>query len=239
MAYCQPWMLTGINRIFSDLEPFLDGRQLDIDTLETHEFHLEQIYRDVVAIELLDGNPVYSAVPHIRQALSILRDMIFSAKQRNDRSYQPTAVSEGSTGRPSFQIPRSQLAHLLTLNFTVPQISTILGVSIRTIRRRMSEYNLLVRSLYSSISDHDLHHLISSIQEEFPRCGNRQMLGHLVSRGFRVQQYRVREIQRQIDPIGSAMRRIRVIQRRRYRVNGPGALWHIDGNHKLIRLVKS
>ena len=31
------------------------------------------------------------------------------------------------------------------------------------------------------------------------------------------------------------MRRLSVIGRRRYHVNGPCALWHIDGNHKLIR----
>ena len=35
------------------------------------------------------------------------------------------------------------------------------------------------------------------------------------------------------------MHRLRVNGRRHYHVNGPGALWHIDGNHKLIRLWPS
>ena len=30
---------------------------------------------------------------------------------------------------------------------------------------------------------------------------------------------------------------MRVINRRHYHVAGPQCLWHIDGNHKLIRLV--
>jgi hypothetical protein len=31
------------------------------------------------------------------------------------------------------------------------------------------------------------------------------------------------------------MRRLRAVNRRRYQVPAPLALWHIDGNHKLIR----
>ena len=30
---------------------------------------------------------------------------------------------------------------------------------------------------------------------------------------------------------------LRIIQRRKYNVKGSNSLWHIDGNHKLIRLV--
>ena len=43
--------------------------------------------------------------------------------------------------------------------------------------------------------------------------------------------------QRHVDPSGSLMRRLRVINQRQYHVNGPGTLWHVDGNHKLIRYV--
>ena len=63
------------------------------------------------------------------------------------------------------------------------------------------------------------------------------MQGHLIARGLRVQQYRVRESQRHVDPCGSVMRRLKSIHRREYRVSGPLALWHIDGNHKLIRYI--
>ena len=231
----QSWILDSMNRICSDLQEFTDGRQLEVETLETYELRLEVIYRDLVAIELLDGTTV-SALPHIRQALTIIQDMILTSQQRNDSRYQSSVVHDGSVGRPSFQIPRTQLNYLLSMNFTVPQISTILGVSVRTVRRRMSDYGLSVRSLYSTISDSDLEHLISGIQEQYPGCGNQQMQGHLISRGVRVQQHRVREMQRRIDPVGSALRRLRAINRRQYRVDGPGALWHVDGNHKLIRL---
>ena len=49
--------------------------------------------------------------------------------------------------------------------------------------------------------------------------------------------HRVREAQAHIDPEGSFIRRLRFLNRRRYSVPGPQWLWHIDGNHKLIRLA--
>ena len=99
----------------------------------------------------------------------------------------------------------------------------------------MSMYNLNVRSYYSQISDSDLDAIVADILFHFPTCGNRQMQGHLIARGLRVQQYRVREAQRRVHSSGLMMRRLFSINRRTYQVNGPLALWHIDGNHKLIR----
>lgn len=45
---------------------------------------------------------------------------------------------------------REQLLFLLESHFRVPEIARIFGVSIRTIRRRMSEYGLSVRSATSA-----------------------------------------------------------------------------------------
>ena len=70
---------------------------------------------------------------------------------------------------------------------------------------------------------------------QFPTCGNKQMFGHLQSRGVRVTQLRITESQRRVDPEGSVIRRLKTINRRQYHVSGPGAVWHMDGHHKLIR----
>ena len=61
------------------------------------------------------------------------------------------------------------------------------------------------------------------------------MTGYLLSCGFRVQQSRIREAQRRIDPVGTIMRQLKCLYRRRYSVAGPKSLYHVDGNHKLIR----
>jgi hypothetical protein len=61
------------------------------------------------------------------------------------------------------------------------------------------------------------------------------LMGALRSNGVRVPRERVRESLRRIDTWGIATRWAEIIPRRRYHVAGPNSLWHIDGNHKLIR----
>ena len=53
--------------------------------------------------------------------------------------------------------------------------------------------------------------------------------------GICVQRERVRQAMRRVDPAGVALRSRRAVKRRTYHVKGPNSLWHLDGNHKLIR----
>ena len=46
----------------------------------------------------------------------------------------------GCVGRPRFIIPREQLRHLIEAHFSVPHIVHMIGVSPRTVRRRMTEH---------------------------------------------------------------------------------------------------
>ena len=50
-----------------------------------------------------------------------------------------------------------------------------------------------------------------------------------------VQRTRLRASIQRVDPHATALRRRETVQRRVYSVDGPNSLWHIDGNHKLIR----
>ena len=70
---------------------------------------------------------------------------------------------------------------------------------------------------------------------DFPDDEYRLVQGHLRSGGYSVQQHRVTLSVARVDPAGMAERWARSIPKRVYRVGGPNALWHIDGNHKLIR----
>ena len=210
---------------------------MEVDVADAYQVQLELVYRELVCVEIV-GNVSHQAIvgiDHVRKALSIVRNLLVSSEQQMEMGYHAPITEEERRGRPSFYIPRHQLAHLLESRFTVPQIANIIKVSVWTVRRRMTEYGFSVHALYSELTDQELEWVVRDIQSQFPTCGNRQMQGHLLSRGIRVQQYRVREAQRKVVPIGSVMRRLRTISRRKYEVNGPGALWHIDGNHKLIR----
>ena len=65
-------------------------------------------------------------------------------------------------GRPRYYIPKSQLEFLLQSKFTVPQIASLLNVSVRTVRQRMDEYGL---SVHSNISDQDIDVIVRRIQQ--------------------------------------------------------------------------
>ena len=68
-----------------------------------------------------------------------------------------------------------------------------------------------------------------------PGIRQTQMLGALYSRGIRVQRWKVREVMRELDPVGTTLSSRGTICRRKYSVPCPNALWHIDVNHKMIR----
>jgi AraC-like DNA-binding protein len=62
-------------------------------------------------------------------------------------------IFTGSPGRPKFNFPYEQLNFLLDRRFTVIQISALLGVSSRTVERRLQVFGFSVRATYSEISE--------------------------------------------------------------------------------------
>ncbi len=60
----------------------------------------------------------------------------------------------------------------------------------------------------------------------------------LVAEGLRVSRRRVREMLVRVNPAAAARRWSSTVARRVYHVASPNSLWHIDGNMRLIRLVK-
>ena len=119
----------------------------------------------------------------------------------------------------------------------MPDIAQVMKVSIRTIRRIMRQSGLSRQARFFNISDNLLDDLIVLIIRNSGEIGYRMVKGHLRSLGINIQERRVREAMRRVDPIGVARRwsRNRIIHRRVYSVPHPNALWHIDGHMSLIR----
>ena len=90
-------------------------------------------------------------------------------------------------------------------------------------------------SLTSSISDDELDNLARAVQQQPPGVGIRLLTGHLRSIGHRFQREKMRLCLLRTDPTGVLCRWKESIKRRVYNVYAPQFLWHIDGNHKLIR----
>lgn len=121
--------------------------------------------------------------------------------------------------------------------FTQNDMALMLGVSKRTVENRLAEYNMTNRQRFSDIDDQSLDAYVHRIIAHFPRSGTKTVEGELRAQGIRVQRHRVRTSIKRVDPVGRRIRGITSIKRRVYNVRSPLALWHMDGNHKLIRLV--
>ena len=198
------------------------------DTLDSLVYQVERLYRILLNFESC-SNAVLEAVG------TSLR--LFHGLNESCSGYVPPLIDASMNGRPKIDIRQEQLEYLLGLGFSCPKISEVLGVSLSTIKRRMNEFGLSVTSLYSIITDQELDAIVSQIKIDFPNSGYRLMQGLLLHRGHRVTQARIRDSLQRVDPEGVAIRWSTTVQRRKYMVSSPLSLWHVDGNHKLIRCV--
>ena len=162
-------------------------------------------------------------------------DLFVCRMEESSVCFQTDLECSGLKGRPKFHITADQLSHMTENGLKTVHIASMLGVSERTVRRRLSEFGIDSTGTFSDIDDLTLDTTIRSLQVHFPHSGYRMMLGHLRARGLKVQQTRVRESMQRIDPCGTVLRWFQITERRSYNVASPNALWHIDGNHKLVR----
>lgn len=134
-----------------------------------------------------------------------------------------------SAGRPKCLIDMELLKVLRSLRFTWQETSHILGISVKTLQRRAKEYGI---TRFSTITDNELDEVVRNCVEDFPRIGEVMLRGQLVSLDIHVPRQRLRQ---SLQRLGFRNSLPPAITRRTYSVPGPNALWHADGNHKLIR----
>ena len=142
----------------------------------------------------------------------------------------------GIRGQPKFKVSKRQIQFLQELHFPWVRIAELLGISTKTLSRKRQEFQIEDEGgvNWSSLWNGELREIMQEIMTVTPGIGQTRMIGALHSRGIRVQQWKVREVMRELDPIGTALRWRGTICRRKYNVRGPNALWHIGGNHKMI-----
>ena len=175
-----------------------------------------------------------------RHVVDLLRESLRCLSSINgpeEHEVEPTVIFTGHRGRLMREIPRLQLNFLTERRFTARQMATILGASARTIQRRLQQFGLSIRQTYTNMRDQELDLAVQEILRTQPNTGYKRMTGYLAACGVRVQQQRIRESMRRVDPEGTLIRALELntINRRCYSVPSPLALWHIDGHHKLIR----
>lgn len=127
------------------------------------------------------------------------------------------------------------ITELLALKLSYAQIAKVLGICRTSLYKKMNEYRINYKEKYSIISDNELDNTIKQIYQDQHKMGEVMLMGHLRSKGIDVQRKRVREAIHRVDPVGVEERKANGIKRRVYEVPHPNFIWHIDGNHKLIR----
>ncbi|XP_016348515.1 uncharacterized protein LOC107693586 [Sinocyclocheilus anshuiensis] len=158
-------------------------------------------------------------------------------EQQASSSYQAPLTCSGGRGAPHYSITREQLSFLKSCGFSLPSIAEILQVSLATVKRRMKRFNLNCSVTYSDVTDDALDDMIKDIVAGNDQLGSEAVRAQLRAGGVRVQRDRVRKSLIRTSPRAAALRAMaqRRPQRRLYNVAGPNSLWHLDGNHKLIR----
>jgi hypothetical protein len=100
-----------------------------------------------------------------------------------------------------------------------------------TLSARLKEYCIQLK--YTAVSEAGLDELIREYQKLRPDSGLSYLMGYLSSKGMHVQRQRVRDSIERVDYLGLRLRTKKPIKRRVYVVKRPGALWHLDGHHKM------
>lgn len=162
-----------------------------------------------------------SRIPGIERNLPLIESVIHALDEIALTLHVPDAPSvtnhlySGERGRPRLDIGQDMLEYLIGSHFTVPQVAQLLHTSTSTVRRRMREFGITVRSTYSAMDNDTLDGMVLELQHRYPNCGFRLLKGHLAALGHRIQEHRIRESLRRVDPIGIMSRWIQSVQRRR------------------------
>jgi hypothetical protein len=141
-------------------------------------------------------------------------------------------------GRPKVIIEADKIDFLRELGFSWSKISELFGVCRRTLYSIRTAYGMVNNNHnFTEISDRELLEQIMVIKSDMPEIGYSMMRGMLRSKGIFVPVLRIQQCLREVDPVNTALRYTIPLYRRRYSVPHTNFVWHMDGNHKLVRLV--
>lgn len=218
-----------LGRFRSRLEHALERLPIDLDFMEF-----------ICSQELVFLNSISEQINIAPDVLTGLSELVQLIRQQLTEREPPTVVlqhSQGALGRPRLIVSAEHITNLMDMEMPVKTIASLLGVSRRTVYRRMTECNLSVRGRYSRLTDDELDAFVRRLKERAPYWGYRMVRSALETQGCRVQYDRVRASMHRVDTVGviSRLTQLGCVIRRSYSVSGPRSLMHIDTNHKLIR----
>ena len=224
--------------ILIEITSQLEQHNIGSDQIDYAKFRLEWFTSVLLRYNQARNEKMLRNIPStIIENLQAILNIVSRLDIDISHGYRAGKIYSGYRGRPSFYISKEQLELFLDYNFSIRKIFEMLGASISTINRRLSIYGLSISQTYSTLTGGELDAATLQLISQYPNCGYRRMIGLLRGMGINVQQSRVRESMQRSDPeeILICALQLTPISRRTYNISSPLALWHLDGNHKLIR----
>lgn len=154
------WIRQSLVALVSDWPNSSDAAVLSVAVAEGFRWRIQVIYRDLLAKGAAGELQDYEE--DVKDLMAQAYDQVVKVVERLERELPQddnsdvAVVRTGFAGRPSFDIPNRLLNYLLDIHLSVPKIARIVGVSISTVRRRMTQYGLSVHDTYSVISEEEL-----------------------------------------------------------------------------------
>ena len=171
--------------------------------------------------------------------ITISRCMLIETMELSTTKYAVISLFRSTVqyrgkGRPKKEIDRLALEQLLNLNVPIKDIAEQFGVSRPVVYKAIKDFGINYER-FSELSESDVQHEVHVIKQDHPNAGEAMVQGHLQSKGIHVQRDKVRKAIHAVDPEGVEQRKRKPIKRRIYQSPFPNYVWHIDGNHKMIR----
>ncbi|KAK6983899.1 hypothetical protein R3P38DRAFT_3333454 [Favolaschia claudopus] len=187
------------------------------------EFHAQHATKELKAFEA-HAEEEHIPMPWVLDCTEAVGELICNLCQAQE------LASERQESHVHFASPVTAMASHRRIS--VAALARAMGVSRPTLIDQMKKHG--VHNDFTQLSKADLDKLVRSFRKAKPDSGIRYLIGFLRCHGVRVQKRRVFSSVRRVDGIGRILRQRRIIERGKYQVSWPHALWHIDGHHKLI-----
>ena len=184
-------VLNDLNQLHATFLETANKNEITCDDIQHLVSFTEEFHQNIV-IAHESGLVSSDCISHFEEVLTSIQQ-------------HQTSCNKKSIGRPKLCLSKDQIEFLLSIRVTKNQISRMLGVSTRTITRRMDEYNLASVE-FSDLTDQELDSIVTKIHQQFPQSGYRQVLAVLNSQGIFVRERRLRASLQRVDQLGSALK---------------------------------
>ena len=110
----------------------------------------------------------------------------------------------------------------------------MLDISHPTLYCRLQEFNIDTDE-FTNISEPELDQIVKQVRNEHPNTGEVILQGLLEHKNIKVPREKLHTAIHRVDHTNTVSRRSSVVNHRVYSAPHPNHVWHIDGNHKMIR----